>query len=74
MQNDYLKMEYMLSLVSQKWSIVKYVVLKKILFFFLCFDLDLTWTLSWLGLDNPGPELDKGGLDYSPTLLPSELP
>ncbi len=38
------------SLVSHKWSIIKYVVLKKIIFFFLCFDR-LIWTWTWLGLE-----------------------
>ncbi len=53
------------SLVSHKWSIIKYVVLKKIIFFFLCFDR-LIWTWTWLGLD-------KGGLDYSPRLYAIKL-
>ncbi len=47
MLNYYLRIEGMLSLVSHKVSIVKYVVLKKILFFPHGFgshlDLDLTW-------------------------------
>ncbi len=41
MQNDYLRIEDVLSLVSHKWSIVKYVDLKKIRVFFLCFDSHL---------------------------------
>ncbi len=36
------------SLVSHKLSIIKYVVLKKIIFYFLCFDrLIWTWTWTW---------------------------
>ncbi len=38
------------SLVSHQLSIIKYVVLKKIIFFFLCFDR-LIWTWTWLGLE-----------------------
>ncbi len=38
------------SLISHKLSIIKYVVLKKIIFFFLCFDR-LIWTWTWLGLE-----------------------
>ncbi len=38
------------SLVSHKLSIIKYVVLKKIIFYFLCFDR-LIWTWTWLGLE-----------------------
>ncbi len=78
MQNDYLRKEDMLSLVSHKWSIDKYVVLKKIIIFFLCFDcliwtwtwlrLEPLWTRSWLGLDSSGLGLDKGGIDYSPII------
>ncbi len=34
------------SLVSHKLSIIKYVVLKKIIFYFLCFDR-LIWTWTW---------------------------
>ncbi len=45
MQNYYIRIEDMLSLVSHKLSIIKYVVLKKI-FFFLCFDR-LIWTWTW---------------------------
>ncbi len=41
MQNDYLRIEDMLSLVSQMINRVKYVVLKKILFL----DVDLTTAL-----------------------------
>ncbi len=37
MQNYYIRIEDMPSLVSHQLSIIKYVVLKKI-FFFLCFD------------------------------------
>ncbi len=47
MQNDYIRIEDMPSLVSHQLSIIKYVVLKKI-FFFLCFDrLIWTWTWNW---------------------------
>ncbi len=70
MQNYYIRIEDMPSLVSHKLSIIKYVVLKKIIFFFLCFDR-LIWTRSWLGLEPLWTwtclGLDKGGLDYSPT-------
>ncbi len=38
MQNYYIRIEDMPSLVSHKLSIIKYVVLKKIIFYFLCFD------------------------------------
>ncbi len=52
MQNYYIRTEDMLSLVSHKLSIIKYVVLKKIIFYFLCFDrLIWTWTWTWLGLE-----------------------
>ncbi len=34
------------SLVSHQLSIIKYVVLKKIIFYFLCFDR-LIWTWTW---------------------------
>ncbi len=47
MQNYYIIIEDR-SLVSHKLSIIKYVVLKKIIFFFLCFDrLIWTWTWTW---------------------------
>ncbi len=47
MQNYYIIIEDMPSLVSHQLSIIKYVVLKKI-FFFLCFDrLIWTWTWTW---------------------------
>ncbi len=47
MQNYYIRIEDMPSLVSHKLSIIKYVVLKKI-FLFLCFDrLIWTWTWTW---------------------------
>ncbi len=47
MQNYYIRIEDMPSLVSHQLSIIKYVVLKKI-FFFLCFDrLISTWTWTW---------------------------
>ncbi len=47
MQNYYIRIEDMASLVSHQLSIIKYVVLKKI-FFFLCFDrLIWTWTWTW---------------------------
>ncbi len=47
MQNYYIRIEDMPSLVSHQLSIIKYVVLKKI-FFFLCFDrLIWTWTWTW---------------------------
>ncbi len=45
MQNDYLRIEDMLSLVSQIINRVKYVVLKKILFFPSHLDVDLTTAL-----------------------------
>ncbi len=50
MQNDYIRIEDMPSLVSHKLSIIKYVVFKKIIFYFLCFDR-LIWTWTWLGLE-----------------------
>ncbi len=73
MQNYYIRIEDMPSLVSHQLSIIKYVVLKKI-FFFLCFDrLIWTWTWTRTSLDSDsnlfGLGLDKGGLDYSPTGL-----
>ncbi len=47
MQNYYIRIEDMPSLVSHQLSIIKYVVLKKI-FFFLSFDrLIWTWTWTW---------------------------
>ncbi len=46
MQNYYIRIEDMPSLGSHKLSIIKYVVLKKIIFFFLCFDR-LIWTWTW---------------------------
>ncbi len=47
MQNYYIIIEDMPSLVSHQLSIIMYVVLKKI-FFFLCFDrLIWTWTWTW---------------------------
>ncbi len=53
MQNDYLRIEDMLSLVSQKLSIVKYGGLKKIIFLTISFglglDLEPLWTRSCLG-------------------------
>ncbi len=45
MQNYYIIIEDIPSLVSHQLSIIKYVVLKKI-FFFLCFDR-LIWTWTW---------------------------
>ncbi len=45
MQNYYIRIEDMPSLVSHQLSIIKYVVLKKI-FFFLCFDR-LIWAWTW---------------------------
>ncbi len=69
MQNDYIRIEDMPSLVSHQLSIIKYVVLKKIFFSFsvltvsfglgLGLGLEPLWTWTCLGLD-------KGGLDYSP--------
>ncbi len=47
MQNYYIRIEDMPSLVSHQLSIIKYVVLKKI-FFFPCFGrLIWTWTWTW---------------------------
>ncbi len=58
MQNYYLRIEDMLSLVSYKLSIVKHVVLKKMLFFSFSvvtvsfgLGLDLDSNLFGLGLD-----------------------
>ncbi len=43
----------MLSHISHKLSIIKYVVLKKIIFYFLCFDrLIWTWTRTRTSLDS----------------------
>ncbi len=50
MQNYYIRIEDMPSLVSHQLSIIKYVVLK-IIFFFLCFD-HLIWTWTWTSLDS----------------------
>ncbi len=50
MQNYYIRIEDMPSLVSHQLSIIKYVVLKKI-FFFLCFDR-LIWTWIRTSLDS----------------------
>ncbi len=60
MQNYYIRIEDMPSLVSHQLSIIKYVVLKKI-FFFLCFDpshLDLDSNLFGLGLTRTRTSLD----------------
>ncbi len=57
MQNYYIIIEDMLSLVSHKLSIIKYVVLKKIIFSFSVLfglGLDLDSNLFGLGLDSPG--------------------
>ncbi len=50
MQNYYIRIEDMPSLVSHQLSIITYVVLKKI-FFFLCFDR-LIWTWTRTSLDS----------------------
>ncbi len=76
MQNDYLRIEDMLSLVSQK-MINSCMWFWKIYIFFLSLfwmsHLDLawsrtswTWTRSWLGLDSPGLGL---GLDSDSIVL-----
>ncbi len=54
MQNYYIRIEDMPSLVSHQLSIIKYVVLKKIFFFpsHLDLDLDLDSNLFGLGLDS----------------------
>ncbi len=86
MQNLYIRIEDMPSLVSHQLSIIKYVVLKKI-FFFLCFDhLIWTWTrtsldsdsnLFGLGLDSDsnlfglGLVLDSTKVDLTTALLDS---
>ncbi len=62
MQNYYLRIEDMLSLLSHKLSIIKYVVLKKIIFFFLCFHC-LIWTWTWLGLE---PLWTRSWLGFEP--------
>ncbi len=74
MQNYYIRIEDMPSLVSHQLSIIKYVVLKKI-FFFLCFDrLIWTWTWTWdsnlfgLGLDSDS-NLFGLGLDSDSNLF-----
>ncbi len=72
MQNYYIRIEDMPSLVSHQLSIIKYVVLKKI-FFFLCFDR-LIWTWTWtrtsfgLGLDSDS-NLFGIGLDSDSNLF-----
>ncbi len=57
MLNYYIRIEDMLSLVSHQLSIIKYVVLKKIIFFFVLtvsfgLGLDLDSNLFGLGLDS----------------------
>ncbi len=68
MQNYYIRIEDMPSLVSHKLSIIKYVVLKKIIFYFLCFDrLIWTWTWTWTRTSSV-PRCrckTKGGRDFS---------
>ncbi len=59
MQNYYIRIEDMPSLVSHQLSIIKYVVLKKIIFSFsvltvsfgLGLGLEPLWTRTWLGLE-----------------------
>ncbi len=51
MQNYYIRIEDMPSLISHQLSIIKYVVLKKIIFYFLCFDR-LIWTWTRTSLDS----------------------
>ncbi len=79
MQNYYIRIEDMPSLVSHQLSIIKYVVLKKI-FFFLCFDrLIWTWTWTWTrtSLDSDsnlfglGLVLDSTKVDLTTALLDS---
>ncbi len=66
MQNYYIRIEDMPSLVSHKLSIIKYVVLKKI-FFFLCFDrLIWTWTWTQTSLDS---DSNLFGLDSDSNLF-----
>ncbi len=64
MQNYYIRIEDMLSPVSHKLSIIKYVVLKKIIFFDC---LIWTWTCLGLGLDSDsnlfGLGLDSDSMD-----------
>ncbi len=87
MQNYYIRIEDMPSLVSHQLSIIKYVVLKKI-FFFLCFDrLIWTWTrtsldsdliLFGLGLDSDlfglGLVLDSTKVDLTTALHTTQRP
>ncbi len=72
MQNYYIRIEDMPSLVSHKLSIIKYVVLKKIIFLFLCltvsFGLDLDSNLFGLGLDSDS-NLFGLGLDTDSNLF-----
>ncbi len=68
MQNYYIRIEDMPSLVSHQLSIIKYVVLKKI-FFFLCFDrLIWTWTWTWT-LTSLDSNLFGLGLDLDSNLF-----
>ncbi len=68
MQNDYLRMEDLLSLASHKLSIIKYVVLKKI---FLSFSV-LTVSFG-LGLDSDS-NLFGLGLDSDSIVLVLDSP
>ncbi len=78
MQNYYIRIEDMPSLVSHQLSIIKYVVLKKI-FFFLCFDrLIWTWTWTQTSLDSDsnlfglGLVLDSTKVDLTTALSGTE--
>ncbi len=72
MQNYYIRIEDMPSLVSHELSMIKYVVLKKI-FFFLCFDrLIWTWARTSLDLDLTRTSLDSD-LTRTRTSLDSDL-
>ncbi len=73
MQNYYIRIEDMPSLVSHQLSIIKYVVLKKI-FFFLCFDrLIWTWTRTSLDSDltrtRTSLDLDSTKVDLTTALI-----
>ncbi len=76
MQNYYIRIEDMLSLVSHKLSIIKYVVLKKIIFSFsvltVSFGLDLASNLFGLGLDSDS-NLFRLGLDSDSIVLDLDL-
>ncbi len=70
MQNYYIRIEDILSHISHKFLIIKYLVLKKIIFYFLYLDLDLDLdsNLFGLGLDSDS-NLFGLGLDSDSNLF-----